>query len=129
MKILRVYIDTSVIGGCFDEKFSLWSNRLIEDFQKGLYKPVVSSVVATEIGLAPVPVRAKFDEILQMEPEFLEMTEEAVALAAVYSEHGALPPKFRNDLLHIALASVANADVLGELELQAHRTIGQNPSL
>jgi hypothetical protein len=122
MKILRVYIDTSVIGGCFDEKFSLWSNRLIEDFQKGLYKPVVSSVVATEIGLAPVPVRAKFDEILQM-------TEEAVALAAVYSEHGALPPKFRNDLLHIALASVANADVLGELELQAHRTIGQNPSL
>ena len=27
----RVYIDTSVIGGCFDEKFSLWSNRLMTD--------------------------------------------------------------------------------------------------
>ena len=29
----RVYIDTSVIGGCFDEEFSLWSIKLFEDFQ------------------------------------------------------------------------------------------------
>jgi len=112
MKVLRVYIDTSVVGGCFDEKFSLWSNRLVTDFCNGLYKPVVSSVVAAEIELAPETVRTKFDEILQLEPEFLEMTEDAAALAGVYSQHGALPPKFRNDLLHIALATVANADVL-----------------
>jgi hypothetical protein len=49
---------------------------------------------------------------MQLNPEFLELTEEAVGLANVYSEHGALPPKFRNDLLHIALATVANVDVL-----------------
>lgn len=112
MKVLRVYIDTSVVGGCFDEEFSLWSNRLVADFRNRLYKPIVSSVVATELELAPEPVRAKFDEILELEPEFLEMTEEAAALARVYADHGALPPKFRNDLLHIALATVANADVL-----------------
>ena len=28
----RVYIDTSVIGGCYDQKFEEWSNRLFEDF-------------------------------------------------------------------------------------------------
>jgi hypothetical protein len=33
MKILRVYIDTSVIGGCFDAEFSLWSNGLMHDFR------------------------------------------------------------------------------------------------
>lgn len=112
MRVLRIYIDTSVIGGCFEEQFSRWSNRLIEDFQNRRYAPVVSSIVAAEIEFAPEPVRMRFDEILQLTPDFLEMTEEAVALAEVYSAHGALPPKFRNDLLHIALATVANVDVL-----------------
>lgn len=28
MKRLRIYIDTSVIGGCFDPEFSEWSNSL-----------------------------------------------------------------------------------------------------
>lgn len=112
MKVLRIYIDTSVVGGCFDDNFSRWSNRLVADFQSRRYMPVISAVVATELELAPEAVRAKFDEILQLEPEFLELTEEATALARVYFEHGALPLKFQNDLLHIALATVANVDVL-----------------
>jgi hypothetical protein len=31
MKNQRVYIDTSVIGGCFDIEFEEWSKRLFED--------------------------------------------------------------------------------------------------
>jgi predicted nucleic acid-binding protein len=112
MKVLRVYIDTSVLGGCFDAEFSLWSNRLIQDFQTGRYAPVVSSVLASEIEPAPEKIRTKFEEILNLGPEFLEITREALNLAEVYSSHGALPPRFRNDLLHIALATVANVDVL-----------------
>ena len=30
MKIMRIYVDTSVIGGCFDEEFAAASNHLIE---------------------------------------------------------------------------------------------------
>lgn len=74
--------------------------------------PVVSSVVAAEIEAAPEAVREKFEEILRLDPEFLEITEEALMLARGYSDHGALPPRFRNDLLHIALATTANVDVL-----------------
>ncbi len=29
-KIMRIYVDTSVIGGCFDEEFSAPSNHLID---------------------------------------------------------------------------------------------------
>ncbi len=29
----RVYIDTLVIGGCFDEEFNEWSNKLFDDFK------------------------------------------------------------------------------------------------
>src|SRR4029077_14801480 len=112
MRILRVYVDTSVIGGCFDPEFSLWSNRLGQDFHAGRFLPVVSSVVASELEFAPQQVRTKFEEILRLEPGFLEPTEEVVNLSEVYAGHGALPPKFRNDLLHIALATVANVDVL-----------------
>lgn len=112
MRVLRVYVDTSVIGGCFDAEFSLWSNRLFEDFQSKRFVPVVSSIVATEIESAPEAVRGKLDEILGLDADFLEVTEEVVALADVYTVHGAVPTKFRNDLLHIALATVANVDVL-----------------
>jgi predicted nucleic acid-binding protein len=112
MRMLRVYMDTSVIGGCFDAEFSLWSNRLVQDFYAGRFLPVVSAVVAAEVERAPEQVRAKFEEILRLDPAFLEITEEAVNLAEVYSSHGALPPRFRNDLLHIALATVGNVDVL-----------------
>ena len=34
-KKLKIYLDTSVIGGCFDEEFSFWSEKIIEDFKKG----------------------------------------------------------------------------------------------
>jgi hypothetical protein len=50
--------------------------------------------------------------ILHLAPELLEITEEATMLTASYAEHGALPLKFRNDMLHIALATVADIDVL-----------------
>jgi hypothetical protein len=35
MKVQRVYVDTSVLGGCFDVEFATWSSGLITDFRKG----------------------------------------------------------------------------------------------
>jgi hypothetical protein len=49
MKILRIYVDTSVIGGCFDAEFALWSNGLMQDFRLGTFRPVLSEVIAAEI--------------------------------------------------------------------------------
>jgi len=46
MKIQRIYIDTSVIGGCFDEEFAEWSNGLISDFRNGIFQPLLSNVIA-----------------------------------------------------------------------------------
>jgi hypothetical protein len=49
MKILRVNIDTSVIGGCFDVEFAAWSNGLMEDFRRGHFRHVLSDVIAAEV--------------------------------------------------------------------------------
>lgn len=57
MKTGRVYVDTSVLGGCFDAEFATWSNGLIEDFRQGLFRPVLSDVTAIEVAKAPERVR------------------------------------------------------------------------
>lgn len=41
----RIYVDTSVIGGCLDDEFSKDSNRLLETAKKGQIVFVVSEIV------------------------------------------------------------------------------------
>jgi hypothetical protein len=57
MKIQRIYVDTSVIGGCFDSEFSEWSNGLIADFRNGIFQALLSEVIAAEIADAPKNVQ------------------------------------------------------------------------
>ena len=115
MKILRVYLDTSVIGGCFDAEFAPWSNGLMQDFRRGHFRAVLSEVVAGEIRSAPELVRVQYAELLRLGAEFLAVSDEALELAAVYEARGILAPRFRNDMLHIALATgVAPATDCGE---------------
>lgn len=53
MKISRIYLDTSVIGGCHDIEFATWSNGLMKDFRLNTYKPVISQLTFDEISKAP----------------------------------------------------------------------------
>lgn len=46
MKPYRVYVDTSVIGGCLDEEFAADSLRLIESAKAGRVTLLVSAIVA-----------------------------------------------------------------------------------
>ena len=112
MKRQRVYTDTSVIGGCFDAEFATWSNSLIQDFRLGLFVPVVSSVVAAEIEDAPDAVRAVYDEVLTLGAEVLLVTDDALDLADAYIGRGVLTPKFYSDATHIALATLADVDLV-----------------
>lgn len=112
MKRLHVYLDTSVVGGCFDPEFATWSNALVGDFEAGRFVPVVSELVAAEVQVAPLQVQRKFDELVDLGADLLQIDRNALDLASEYTRHGILPARFRNDLLHIALATVANVDVL-----------------
>jgi len=42
----------------------------------------------------------------------LSVTGEALELLRAYESHRILGPRFRNDMLHIAIAAVAEVDVL-----------------
>jgi predicted nucleic acid-binding protein len=112
MKRLRIYVDTSVIGGCFDPEFSEWSNRLHDKFLRLELTALLSAVTAAEIELAPDAVRAVYDELVNVGSEVLPVSADAMDLLATYQSKGILGPKFRNDMLHIAVATVAEADVV-----------------
>ena len=112
MKIQRVYLDTSVIGGCFDPEFSEWSNALFTDFKSKNYIPVVSDLVEAEIQDAPNFVQKKFFELIESGCEILTADRETIGLANQYQERKILTPKFFYDGLHIAIATVNRIDIL-----------------
>jgi len=112
MKKLRIYVDTSVLGGCFDPEFSALSNGLLEDFRSGRFRPVLSDVTAAEVEAAPEAVRQVLFELLTAGTEMVTVSAEALGLLGSYEAHGILRPRFRNDMLHIALATIAEVDVV-----------------
>ena len=113
MKVQRVYTDTSVIGGCFDEEFAPWSNGLMKDFRLGNFEPVVSEIVTAEIEEnAPEKVQKQHRWLLGLKPEQLEVGDEVVELASTYVERGILTSNYYDDALHVALASVNAVELL-----------------
>lgn len=112
MKVQLVYVDTSVLGGCFDAEFAEWSNGLMQDFRNGNFRPLLSEVTATEIQGAPEQVQDIYAELVALGAEVVEVGESALELADEYQKRNILTPKFYEDGLHIALATVTEADVL-----------------
>lgn len=108
----RIYIDTSVIGGCLDDQFKEVSQRLFETFRKGTAIAVLSDLTLLELEEAPEEVRSVLDEIPEESREYVELSEEAAALAELYVAEGILGQGKRVDAQHIAIATVARVDVL-----------------
>ena len=108
----RIYIDTSVIGGCFDQPFEYWSNLLFNEFISGKKIAVVSRVTVDEVSQAPANIIRKLEEIPFNFLEVLIITAEARNLAEHYINNKVVSRKFYEDALHIALATIAKVDVL-----------------
>jgi len=111
MRRQHIYLDTSVLGGCFDPEFAPWSRALVADFRAGRFVPLLSDLLGAELERGPTPVRELHAELLTLVPTPQPLTGEVDALATRHAAHGIVGPKFRNDLLHIALATVADADI------------------
>ena len=108
----RVYIDTSVIGGCLDEEFAVWSNALFEEFREGTKVAVVSDLTRLELEEAPQNVSRIFSSILEDYMEDVFLDEEAIELADAYIHDGVVSARHLVDAQHIAIATIARVDVL-----------------
>lgn len=96
----RIYIDRSVLAGCFDQEFATWSNALVRDFRARRLIPVLSDITAAEVEEAPEAVRDLHQELLTLVDRVLPLTEEALSLVAAYEAHRILPAKYEADKAH-----------------------------
>ncbi|CAA9305259.1 MAG: hypothetical protein AVDCRST_MAG68-777 [uncultured Gemmatimonadetes bacterium] len=112
MKPRRVYIDTSVVGGCLDPEFQDASMRLFERFRAGSLIAVVSDLTLFELGPAPARVRAVMESIPTAFREDVQVTVEADRLAELYIADGVIGRARQSDAEHIATATVHEVDVL-----------------
>ena len=109
---LRIYADTSVIGGCEDEEFRESSRRLIGRCERGDVTLVISALALEELKGARQAIRDALLVLGTDQVEVISMTEEVEELADRYIESGALGEGMRADARHIAAATVAGVDVL-----------------
>lgn len=84
MKILRIYADTSVFGGCFDDEFSKESKVLFEDIKNGKFILVISSTIMRELNVAPDYVQQILPDIPIEMVEFIDYSDEIGELRDAY---------------------------------------------
>lgn len=108
----RLYIDTSVFGGYFDEEFSDFTKPLFERFQNGEFKVLFSSLTQEELSFAPENVKSLVKSIKVDYSEFVDTTDETVDLATQYILEKVVGQTSFDDCLHIALATINRADFL-----------------
>jgi len=109
---MRVYVDTSVIGGCLDEEFRTPSIRLFNRCRAGDVLIVVSDTTLAELDSAPQGVRNVIEDLPKGCLEFVQQTAESEGLAEEYIRQGVVSRRMLADAQHIAVATVARVDVL-----------------
>ncbi|MEO8231210.1 MAG: type II toxin-antitoxin system VapC family toxin [Ignavibacteriota bacterium] len=108
----RIYIDTSVIGGCFDIEFMEWSNKLFDEFREGEKIAVISDLTLDELSFARLEVRKHIETIPNEYIEYILSNERSEELAKKYIDENAVTKKSFQDALHIAIATLNKVDVL-----------------
>ena len=108
----RIYIDTSVFGGYFDEEFMEHTIPLFDRIYSGDYVILYSTVTQEELENAPKKIRDLVKKIKVEQTEFIETTDEAIDLASEYITEKVVGKTSFADCLHIALATINRADFL-----------------
>ncbi len=108
----RLYIDTSVFGGYYDEEFEEFNKHLFDRIREDEFLLLFSTVTQDELENAPIQVRELVKHLKVDFTEFVEITEEAVELAMQYIKEKVVGQTSYADCLHIALATIHHANFL-----------------
>jgi predicted nucleic acid-binding protein len=111
MRRLKIYIDTSVIGGYFDPEFENESKALFKKFQDKEFDLVISDLTQSELTRAPKNVKDLINN-LDLHLEIVSINPEAITLAQEYINENVVGQTSMDDCLHIALAKINKIDIL-----------------
>jgi hypothetical protein len=108
----RIYIDTSVVGGYFDEEFKEATMKLFDRLDNNEIIFVVSDLLDLELINAPQFVREQLLKYSADKFQRVELTEEAIRLADTYIDEKVVGKTSLEDCRHIAMATIYKVDVL-----------------
>ena len=111
MRALRVYVDTCVFGGAFDREFQVATRRFFDEVRTGSFHLTVSALVQDELNEAPMQVSDLFAEMLEW-TTVAPISADALDLQQAYMDAGILMPKWADDALHVAMATVADCSLI-----------------
>ena len=112
-RIQRIYVDSSVPSAMFDEDDhpektrAFWQAVIDEKF-----RIIASDVLDEEMESAPQNVQEFYERLPESQIERIVSTKESNELAALYIAQNVVGESNLDDCRHIALATIANADVI-----------------
>ena len=109
---MRIYIDTSVVGGVFDEEFRKASESFFGNVDSGDHILVISELLRSELLDAPERVRTFLDRYKGKQVEEVKLNVEILDLADLYVSERVVGATSLPDCQHIAAATVYRADAL-----------------
>jgi predicted nucleic acid-binding protein len=109
---MRIYVDTSVIGGIYDDLFAIDTIPLFDLVKKKEGILLVSDLLNAELLHAPKHVKKYFKKLPKSQIEKVELTLESRTLADYYIKEKVVGKTSLIDCQHIAIATVSRADVL-----------------
>ncbi|MET4083440.1 putative nucleic acid-binding protein [Pedobacter sp. UYP30] len=112
MKKQRLYLDTSVFGGLHDEEFQQYTEPLFDRIKKSEFTIILSNITEGELENAPNKVKQTPKLLPKDSTEYVTSDIESARLAKKYIDEGVVGLTSYADCLHIALATIHNADIL-----------------
>lgn len=90
MKKNRIYADTSIYGGVFDDEFMGVTKTFFDEVRKGHHILVVSEIVLQELELAPLKVRQFYADLPARSVESIDFNDEMADLRDAYITAGVI---------------------------------------
>lgn len=109
---MRIYLDTSVIGGVFATAFAADTIAMFDHVLNKNAIIIVSTLLEAELLRAPIAVKNYLKTLPKSQIERIELTNEALRLADTYISEKVVGKTSLIDCQHIAVATICKADVL-----------------
>jgi len=109
---MRIYIDTSVVGGYYDDAFAEDTKLFFEKVESRDFTLVVSDLLRAELLGAPDRVRNVLNKFKGNQIEEVSRDRKALKLADLYIAENVVGATSLADCQHIATATLNKVDVL-----------------
>ena len=113
-RVKKVYVDSTAVGGKFNTRIAAQTKPFWDAVDSGEVIVIVSDMLEQEVRDTGTPQRVKdfFDTSLKLKAVRILATKESDELAARYITEKVVDQSCLADCIHVALATLANADVL-----------------